>query len=155
MNPHITIQLAGTELKYDYQGQKLIIALDMNRYAVSNDRFKITSDKHFGFYAVSNQLSYFTGDKATASLVAKTDATSKLALDVKIWSAVEMGWTQTSTNKGDRKLTYTINQLIPNTYFTITINGKARPPVKSNANGSVIFNHKTSTTADHVIISKG
>jgi hypothetical protein len=154
LNPHITIQLAGTELKYDYQGQKLIIALDMNRLLFQMT-FKITSDKHFGFYAVSNQLSYFTGDKATASLVAKTDATSKLALDVKIWSAVEMGWTQTSTNKGDRKLTYTINQLIPNTYFTITINGKARPPDKSNANGSVIFNHKTSTTADHVIISKG
>jgi hypothetical protein len=155
LNPHITNQLAGTELKYNYQGQKLFIALDMKRYAVSNDRFKVISDKDFSFYGVGNQLLYFDGDNTTVSLVAETQAKSKLTFHIKTWNSNERAWTQTSTDKEAEKLTYTINQLTPSTYFNVTINGKARPRIKSNANGSFIFNHKTSSTADNVVIKKG
>jgi hypothetical protein len=59
-----------------------------------------------------------------------------------------------STNKEPKKLTYAINQLTPNTYFTIAINGTTKIRVKSNANGSVIFNHNTSATADNIVITK-
>lgn len=155
LNPHITNQLAGTELKYNYQGQKLTIGLDMNSYAVSNDRFKVTAVKDFGFYGAGNQLSFFDGSKATASLIVKTAANTTLALDIKNWGAEKMAWTQSSTGKGVKKLAYTISQLHPASYYTITINGKAKPSVMSNAAGSLVFDHTSGTNADSIVITKG
>jgi hypothetical protein len=155
LNPHITDQLAGTELKYNYQGQKLTIALDMNRYAVSNNRYKIISKKHFGFFAQGNQLSYFDGDKVTASLIVKTEPKVGLTVDVNEWSPDNMDWSQTSAGGQAKKLVYSINGLSPNSYYSLTINGKSTSHSRSNANGNILINHKTLTTVDKIVITKG
>ena len=154
LNPHITTELAGTALKYNFRGRQLTISLNMNRYAVSNKKYKIISNKHFGFYGLQNELSYFDGNNAVASLVAKTDAESDLTLDIKEWGADEMVWLQTSTGKHANKLKYTICQLTPGISYTITINGKSMAPVKSNAEGTIIFNHNTSATPGRIVIAK-
>ena len=65
LDPHITNELSGTALKYNYQGERLTIYLDSGSYAVSNGRFKIIYNKHFGYFAVNDTLNYFNGDNAT------------------------------------------------------------------------------------------
>jgi hypothetical protein len=154
LNPHITSELAGTQLKYNFRGQKLIIDLNMNRYAVSNNRFKIISGKHFGFYGPANELAYFDGNKDTASLEAKAETTTNLTLDIQTWDADKMVWMQSSADTEAENVIYTIHQLKTNTSYTITINDSPIGSLKSNENGSIIFNHKTSTTVDRIMITK-
>ena len=50
LDPHITPELAGTELKYNFRNDRLTINLDSNSYAVSNKKFKIICDRNFGFF---------------------------------------------------------------------------------------------------------
>jgi hypothetical protein len=154
LNPHITKDLARTELKYNYHGQKVTIGLDMDRYAVSNNKHKIISTKDFGFFSKGNQLFYFNGDNAATSLVAKTDANSNLTLDIQKWSDDQVAFSQASSSKQASKVAYTINQLAPNKTYTVSINGKAILAAKSNANGSLVFNHKTSASTDKIVIRK-
>ena len=153
LNPHITQELAGTQLKYNFRGQKLTIGLDMNRYSVANNMFKIVSHKNFGFYAPGNEVFYFNGNNPNASLKAKTNI--HLTLDIQKWSADEMAWLETSTGRQAKTIVYTINQLAPNSYYTIKDNGNRIFRVKSNSKGSLIFNHKISNITDEILIKKG
>jgi opacity protein-like surface antigen len=152
LSPHITNQLAGTELKYNYQGQKLAIGLDMNRYSVSNGRSKITSGKDFGFRSLGNQLSYFAGNNSTASLVVKTEGNNTIALEVKNWSTTQMSWIESAGRKS--KISYTINDLSANAYYVVRVNDKAMPHIKSNATGSLNFTHISSSTNEQIEITK-
>jgi hypothetical protein len=152
LNPHITNQLAGTELKYNYQGQKLTIGLEMKKYSVSNGRFKITSDNHFGFKTAGNQLSYFPGAEPTASLVVTTEANNKLALKIKHWSPNKMSWIETSARKS--KVAYTINVATPNTNYQVAINGNVTARLKSSANRRIVVINLPSTAGDDIEITK-
>ncbi|MDB5250252.1 MAG: hypothetical protein JWQ40_4646 [Segetibacter sp.] len=154
LNPHITDQLAGTELKYNYQGQKLTIGLNMNQYAVSNDRYKIISNKHFGFLGQGDQISYFDGDDGTASLVIKTGPKVGLTIAVDEWDTNKMAWSTVGVGQG-KKLAHTIKGLSPNSYYSISINGKSTGTARSNANGTLFFDHKTTPAANKFVITKG
>jgi hypothetical protein len=153
LNPRITKELAGTELKYNYQGQKLTIGLNMNEYTVSNARYKIISNKHFGFFGKGNQLSYFNGNDATASLVIKTGPEVNLVIDVNEWNTDKMAWSIVGNRQG-KKLHHTIKGLSPNSYYSITINDKSTAPARSDANGTIAFDHKTLAAANKFVITK-
>ncbi|MCW3114587.1 MAG: hypothetical protein JWR18_2983, partial [Segetibacter sp.] len=152
LNPHITNQLAGTELKYNYQGQKLTIGLEMKKYSVSNGRFKITSDNHFGFKTAGNQLSYFPGAEPTASLVVTTEANNKLALKIKHWSPNKMSLIETSARKS--KVAYTVNVPTPNTNYQVAINGNVTARRKSSANRRIVVLNLPSIAGDDIEITK-
>lgn len=154
LNPHITQELAGTELNYDFRGQKLKIAMDMNRFSVAGSRFKIISAKHFGFNSSGNELTYFDGNKAEASLKVKTKANSNLTLEVSQWNKNNITWIQTSTDKHPKSLIYTIYELSPDTLYSIFANGKIIGRVKTNSSGNLMFKHKTHHGINKVLLLK-
>jgi hypothetical protein len=151
LDPHITPELAGTELNYNFRGQKLKIGLDVNRYFVANNNFKIISTRHFGFYALGNELSYFEGNNDMASLVAK--AGNNITLDIEEWDSAKKSWIQTSTVKSAKNIAYTVNQLSPESFYTIIANEKKIADKKTNAKGSLIFNIKSSNI-NKIVITK-
>ena len=151
LNPHITPELSGTELNYNFRGEKLKIGLKTNSYSVANKSFKITSHKHFGFFAKENELSYFEGDNAAASLIVKTN--NNLSLEINKWNKNEMVWTQTSSVGASSKIVYTLNKLIPNTNYQIRMNAKLTR-TRSNNSGTLILNSTTGRATDKIIITK-
>jgi hypothetical protein len=154
LNPHITAELSGTELNYNFRQQKLKISLETNRYSVANNKFKIISHKHFGFYGAGNELSYFDGNNAKASFKISAVANSNVTIDIEKWNADGMRWIQTSTDKQPKILTYTFSELSPNTFYQISINSKILK-IKSNNSGTLIFNNTTEKIADKIVIIKG
>jgi hypothetical protein len=154
LDPHITPELAGTELNYNFRGQKLKIGLMMNRYSVANNKFKIIADKHFGFYSSGNELSYFDGNNAKASFKISAAANSHITINIVDWDPAVMQWTQTSTDLQPKRLLYTFSELSPNTIYQIRVNGKIVARIKSNSLGSFVFNRTTGKTVDKIVISK-
>lgn len=152
LNPHITPELAGTELVYRFRNQKLKIGLNINEYSVANDLFKITDKNDFGFYSVENQLSYFNRNSTIASLTAKTTGEG-MALNINDWGSVK-SWHQVSNKKGPKSVAYTITGLTPNASYHISVNCKRVVKGKASATGAVSYIHNTSTTNDHITISK-
>jgi hypothetical protein len=153
LNPHITPELAKTELNYNFRGQKLKIGLEINRYSVSNTRFTIVANKHFGFYEFGNKLSYFDGNNDTASLEAKVE-TGNLRVDINKWTANKMMWMQSSNAKQTKKLVYTINLLSPNAPYKISVNGKTISDLKASSEGTLVFNHTPQKNTDTLVIMK-
>jgi hypothetical protein len=148
LDPHITKELAGSQVKYQYRNQELLIDLDMDKYAVSNKQFKIIAATKFGFFSNSNTLEYFNGINATVSLKAST--ANKVTLQIKTWNADQRAWTQTSTASG--KLVYEVNDLQPDHFYTILINDKLLKRIKSSSNGSLIFETAANKNLAEVVI---
>ncbi|MDN3550690.1 hypothetical protein [Mucilaginibacter aquaedulcis] len=153
LDPHITPELAGTELKYNFRDQRLNISLNNDSYAVSNQRFKIISNKNFGFNATPNQLSYFNGSNSTASLQITTD--KPLTINVSQWSTDKIEWQQSAPKPSAKALAYIISQLNPNATYTFAVDGKVVQKIKSDANGSISLNHRMVQTAEKISLYNG
>lgn len=151
LNPHITPQLSGTTLNYFYRDQKLLIDLDMNKYAVSNGLFKIISKTSFGFFSGVQELLFFSGSSDHASLKVRTMPNCSLTLNIETWGSSKMTWFQSAKNLTPKKLVYQINDLKPRSYYTILTNDKVTR-IKSNAQGSLIFEYQTSTISEKIAI---
>jgi hypothetical protein len=149
LNPHITPELAGTQLRYNYRGQHLLIGLNNDKYSVANGGFKISSPKHFGFSAAKNQLSYFDGNNDVSALQVTT--TGGLAIDINAWSSQKMEWRQNGAKSGT-SITYMVEQLKPATAYTVTVDEK-KVNKRSDSKGELTFS--CAASAKNINISRG
>ena len=62
LNPHITDEISGSRLNYNYRGERLVIGLDTNLYTISNKQFTVGAKNDFGFFSTANTLLYFNRD---------------------------------------------------------------------------------------------
>jgi len=152
LDPHITEALAGTQVRYTYRHQPLIIDLAINQYAVSNSRFKIASKTDFGFFATDKELLYFYGSSNQASLKVSTALVGSLTLDMKKWGPDEISFTQSSKDAASSRLVYQINALHPDRYYTLLINNQTSKRIKSDNKGTLTFEHKTNKGPDEIVV---
>jgi len=134
LDPHITPELAGTVLNYNFRGSKLVITLDSNSYSVADKSFKVTANKAFGFNATKNRLSYFNDNNADVSLQATS--TGQVSIDIKNWGQDKIEWQQHTV----RPVVYVLYQLTPNSNYRLILNGVKGRNIKSNPNGEITIN---------------
>lgn len=152
LNPHITKELAGTQVRYNFRGQQLLIDLEENRYAVSNGQFKITAAEDFGYFVNDNGLFYFDGNADKAALQITAAAHCELAIEIKNWQPGEMSIVQMYKSAASDKLTYSLNKLKPDSYYTISINNNILTRTKSDASGSLQFEYTPTANQDKIVI---
>lgn len=152
LDPHITPELAGTKVNYQFRGQSLSIDLDLNRYAVSNGQFKITAARDFGFYATTNSCSFFHGGSDRAAIEVKATPKTRLAMTVKHYDEKNVAWMQISSASSSTPITCQVHGLKPDHEYGVMVNGRLLKRVKTNHGGSLTFNHKTSRQEDEIVI---
>ena len=140
-------------LKYNYRNQKLLVDHDINKYAVSNGQFKIIDKNNFGFYSTNDELSYFNGASDKISLQIKTLSNTNLSVEINSWGADQVSWNQSSTNAHTTNLSYQLNNLRHDQYYTVSVNDKIIQKLKSNGNGSLLFMYKTSKAQDKMVVA--
>jgi len=155
LDPHITAASAGTQVRYRFRDQSLLIDLSMDHYSVSNGRFAITAGRDFGFFSTGAELSYFNGSETNAALKVRTGATSRLALEIKTCGRDKIAWTQSSADKESNKLDYQVNGLERDRMYTLSANGKILQRVRSNAGGSIQLAYRTSRQVDTLVLEIG
>ena len=152
LNPHLSEKLSGTELNYNFRKSKLKIGLSINNYYISNNQFKIASQKDFGFYSEKNELTFFNAKEDSYSLNVRT--IKNLSIEIIIWKTGKYSWIQSSDDKSPDNVFYKINHLKPKSYFTIKVNNKTLERINSRADGSLTFNLKTGNTPDKIQIEE-
>lgn len=151
LDPHITKELAGTQVNYHYRNQKLLIGLDMDRYSVSNDHFRIITKSSFGFFSAGTALSYFNGNDKTASLKLTTKKNCSLEIDA--CNTQEVSWIQSSDDVNPANIIYELNALKPGSDYSITINDKILKKVKASAEGTIVFNYNAGKESNRIVVA--
>lgn len=154
LDPHITKELAGTQIRYNYRNQKLVIDLDINKYAVSNGQFKIIAATDFGYSCTDKDLLYFNGKTAKADLQITGALQSTVTLEVKKWEPSQINFSQLHKNTSSDKFNYIINNLKPGSYYTIILNNNNNTlkRVKSNAAGELQFDYVSTANQYEITI---
>lgn len=151
LDPHITDELAGTSIKYNYRDQKLKIDLAVDRYTISNRQFKITGNKAFGSFFSKNELTYFHDGNENASM--KILADNKLGIKLKSWNMEAYSWSQSGQSETKKKVTYQLMQLKPNSYYTVHVNKALFRKIKTSGEGMLIFSINQSQGEDEITVS--
>ena len=146
LNPHLTSEMAGTQLNYTFRDQRLSIGLSPKNYSVSNGRYKIVATKDFGFFSTDNYLWYFDGANSRASLKVKTRPNSRLTLEIMTWGEGQRSWRQSSKDGDTHEVVYHLYDLKPNCFYTVLANGQPLKRIKTLPDGSLPFTY--STTGD-------
>ena len=115
--------------------------------------FKIISKTSFGFFCNGNELMYFNKNNNTASLKVKTTTNKNFILDLQTWDANQMSWIQSSEDTNASNLVYRLNNLTPNNSYNISVDGKSIKTLKSNTNGSLMFNNYTGNKPIKIVLS--
>jgi len=152
LDPHITEDLAGTQIKYNYRNQKLLIDLAINKYAVSNNQFKIISKTDFGFYSQGNELRYFNGNNNTASLKVRTSTKQNLTLDIQMWTSTQMSWMQSFENAHSGNIIYQLNNLKPGADYSISVYDKIIKKLRSNTDGGLLFTCEIDSNRNKIVV---
>jgi hypothetical protein len=151
LDPHITPELAGTTLKYNYHNQRLTINLDSNSFAVSNDQFKVISKKTFGFNATRDRVSYFNGADPIPSLEVTSDKPVTIAITA--WNNKTRSWKKIEAKPPTKTIKYVIKQLKPNSEYIFSIDKRPTKRVKSDKNGDLLLEGHDSGATEYSIIS--
>jgi len=146
LNPHITPELAGTALKYNFHNQRLTINLDTDAYAVSNNQFKVISKKDFGFNATTDQLSWSNGNESKASLRVTTEA--PMTITILTWNDNTREWKQEAPEPAAKPAEYVLSQLTPDTRYSILINKTTLKKARSDNNGNLTLHLQLSGTTE-------
>jgi hypothetical protein len=153
LNPHITSDLAGTRVNYNYRKQKLFIDLHVGRYSVSNGQYKVTSPTDFGFFSSDGELSYFNSNADRPSLNITTAAGGHLEIDLQHWGVEQVSFVQSSNDASSSKVHYQMNDLKPNSDYIVAINKKVVTETKSNDKGTLSFDWVASKSQDEIVVS--
>jgi len=138
LNPHLPEKLNGTELIYEFRGDKLNIALTAGKYSISNKKYKLTAAENFGFSTDKDGLSYYLKNDDKACLKAIVKGKDKLSLEIIKWEPGLYSWYNSST-VNNSKVKYTIQGVSNNSEYTLFVDGKELKQIKSSNNGTAEF----------------
>ena len=71
-----------------------------------------------------------------------------------MWNENMRSWTQLSTDANAEKLVYQVNDLAPNSFYTISINHALFGRIKSDKTGSLIFNYRSAKVPAEIELLK-
>src|SRR6185312_4779300 len=151
LNPHITSEISGSRLFYNYRGERLTIGLDTNLYSVSNKRFMISSKDDFGVFSVGDTVMYFYKDNSVFSIKAIANHTSHLNLNIIDCNSKEIVWEQTSPN-ASFTVKYAVTNLLPGRSYSIYGDGILLRKSKSDGKGNLMLNQSISAKKIRIVL---
>jgi hypothetical protein len=128
LEPHLTADLNGTQLKYWLRNELYIIDLNYDNYTITINNFKLRHKTAFAVNSAANtnMLEYFNGSKRTPSMSITKSVNELFEIHIDTWTtmgACYKKWTESCNNAG-AATGHIIADLEPNTAYTVHNNGK-------------------------------
>ncbi|MEK7684684.1 MAG: hypothetical protein AAB466_04610 [Verrucomicrobiota bacterium] len=142
LEPHLTPELNGTQLKYWLRGQQYVIGLHATGCRIAADGFALHDPKPFAVNVTRNAAEYFSGDRKRPSLSLSRSAGQPLEVRIESWSNSGTGlrkWTEFGLAASAQHIVW---DLQPNTGYTLYINGTPVKTLRSDVSGRATFKSK-------------
>lgn len=129
LEPNITNELNGTQLKYWLRNKNYLINLSKEKYTISTDNFSVSNKHPFAVNFNENELEYFNGNKDHFSL--KISAQQRCSVDILNWGEDIMSWKETGKSSKSN-INHEVHNLKTNTVYRLLINNT---PIKKYTSG--------------------
>ena len=136
LEPHLTADLNGTQLKYWLRNQYYIINLSKENYSIDVNNFSVSNKNPFGINYNGNELNYFNGNNKNVSLKIKSE--KPCSIYILGWREDDMSWKQTA-KKSMNNIRYDLRELNINKIYELYINNKFIKKYTSGPTGMIHF----------------
>ena len=136
LEPHLTAELSGTEVKYNLRDKNYLIKLKTDQTTIRTGNFSVSSSSPFAINTGINEIGVFFGNEPKESFKAKSVRGCNIELTEKADSKIS--WKQ-SSDHGTINVEYTLQGLNPAKSYTILINKNLLKKSKPDAKGVFAF----------------
>ncbi len=141
LEPHLTPELAGTQLRYWLRGQVYTIEPGLDVHRVVVDGVSVHDRKPFGLSVAADRVDYFAGDRPRPSMSIVRPTKADMEIRVESWS--DTGPDQRRWSLAGRGLQTVaqcrVTDLKPDTDYALYRNGTAAGTLHADAAGHVTF----------------
>jgi hypothetical protein len=140
MEPHLTGELNGTELRYQLRGRPYLIALSTGGCAVTAGSCTLKASTPFGVNATGTGLEYFPGGNPAWALSVTPPPNQPLTVEIEVWPGHPAGprrWTEAGLEKG--KTGHAVAGLEPGAIYHLSVNHQAAVSLRADKTGRVEF----------------
>jgi len=137
LEPHLSPELAGTQLKYWLRDRTYVIDLDQSVSKITVDGFTVSDPRPFAVNVSADRAEYFSGERSTPSLIVTRSPGQFLELRITSWSST--GPRKWSEIASAGTIEHTVWDLPPNASYTVTLDGSEVGTHKSDGTGRISF----------------
>ncbi len=136
LEPHLTTELNGTQLKYWLRNQNYVIDLSKEKYTISIDSFSVSNKHPFGVNGNGSNLDYFNGDNNYFSL--RISGKQLCSVNIFHWNENLMSWKETG-KPSKNNIYHEVHNLKTNKTYQLFINNKPLKKYTSSLTGIIRF----------------
>jgi hypothetical protein len=152
LEPHLTEQLNGTQIKYKIRNQEYTIKLSLNHYTMRADSFTVNSVANFGMSVKDNVLLYFCGKNRQPSLSLTRDKRSGILIKILSCDSEKNGELKWLAAPETESLEIDYEVFMPKAKKTYEIlrDGKTYRSQKSDNSGKIHFSSKVEAGREYL-----
>jgi hypothetical protein len=137
--PHLTKELAGTQLRYWLRDQWHTIELSPGRHRIAVNNFSLSEAWACGVSVNGDTLEYFYGQRKTPSMSVTRSAGAPLEIRIEAWPPAGAGTRKwiTTCAKGEATARHVVCDVAPNTPYYLSRNATHIETVRSDAEGRI------------------
>ncbi|MGA2245778.1 MAG: hypothetical protein ABSH48_12320 [Verrucomicrobiota bacterium] len=141
LEPHLTTELNGTQLRYPLRGRLYLIDLSTEQCAVTVGACTLSDSHPFGVNATDTGLEYFPGTNSGWAMRISQSTAWPLTIQIESWPDnpdAPRQWTEAGPQiKGSAM--HTVARLRPNAKYELKANGQIAASLRADGTGRVIF----------------
>jgi hypothetical protein len=141
LEPHLTAELTGTQLRYWLRNQSYVIDLDMTGCRMSADGFTVRDKRPFGLHVQGETAEYFSGRRSTSSMSITRRGRHPVELQIESWPdnpTKPRQWSE-SGPKSSPSLCHVVLGLAPHTKYELFREGEEVASLRADSSGKVLF----------------
>ncbi len=136
LEPHLTAELNGTEVKYNLRNNDFLIQLKTDQTTVNTGNFSVSSSKPFAVNPGKNEIGVFFGNEPKETFKASSESELKIELIEKNDSKIR--WRQ-SSGDGKARVVYILAGLNPKKNYMVFINNTVLRVAQPDVKGELSF----------------
>jgi hypothetical protein len=143
LEPHLTVELNGTKLRYSLRGRLYVIDLSTESYAITAGACTLQDSHSFGVNATDKALEYFPGTHTEWAMSISRPTAQLLTVRIENWPDnpdAPRQWTETAPQVAGATL-HVLTNLRPNATYELKANGQITASLQADNNGHLEFNY--------------
>ncbi len=141
LEPHLTAELNGTQLRYQLRGQSYAIDLSTAGSRMAVDDFAVRATQPFAINAKGDTADFFAGDQDKPALSVRRSREAPLEIEIVAWPASQTGarqWIESASSRSV-KVRHEVSNLQPHGTYRLLVNGKKAGSFAADSAGRIEF----------------
>ncbi len=141
LEPHLTPELNGTQLRYSLRDQSYVITLSMEGSRMTVEDFAVQDAGPFALNVQGDAAEFFPGSRSVPALSVTRSRRAPVDIDVEAWPISQAGarrWTESCSGRGVA-VRNVVSDLQPCTVYNLRCDGRKVGPFEADSMGRIEF----------------